>query len=203
MDCKYEEYCDHTILCDICKDYEFYFESNHYIKLMKKDEDKKKIKKTMTGKSKSSSWNKKEHNVASKLGATQTLCSGRIFGDGDYKGNGFTGEHKHTDKDKIIINGDWLYQLEREKGTDFGILTVSNNKYTFVIFEYDTMFGEDNLLSTRKYRTITLTEKRIKSILSSEKLSTIYFLTTGKKYIIIDMYEFEKRGGIEGWILKN
>jgi len=147
LKCKYQDVCDYTAVCDICEGYKFYYKSKHY-KNSKKDFGK------MKGTSKSKNWNKKEKEFADNLNAEQTLLSGRINSDGDIKNKDIVAEIKHTNKPYITLISSYIEQMEREKWHRYGLLGLSNNEFSLILFEYN----ED--MDIEIYKEITMNKQK-------------------------------------------
>lgn len=192
--CKYIDVCDYTQMCDVCEEYKFYYKSKHY-KNSKKDFSK------MKGTSKSKNWNKKEKEFADNLDAKQTMLSGSINGDGDAKNQDIVIEVKHTNKDYIMLLSSHIKQMEREKGYRYGLLGLSNNEFSLIMFEYDKNMNVDIDGEIQMNKQKKLNRQFLKSICYEKKVFLINILSLNKKYVIICQNNFYDKGGIE-WIGK-
>lgn len=190
--CEYYDFCDYTAMCVICKNYKYYYMSKHY-------KDSKKQYGKMHGNMKSQKWNKKEQEYQENLNAEQTLLSGRINGDGDIKNDDLIMEVKYTDHNNITISSDFIKQIEKEKGHRYGLLGLSNGKYSIILFEYnDNMnFKFNFILDINKQKTINT--KMLKRLFFDKEIGLINILSLQKKYVIIDQNNFYELGGIT-WV---
>lgn len=147
----------------------------------------------MKGTSKSKNWNKKEKEFADNLNAEQTLLSGRINSDGDIKNKDIVAEIKHTNKPYITLKSSYIEQLEREKWHRYGLLGLSNNEFSLILFEYN----ED--MDIEIYKEITMNKQKklnkqfLKKVCYEKKIFLINILSLDKKYVIICQNDFYDR----------
>lgn len=146
----------------------------------------------MKGTSKSKNWNKKEKEFADNLNAEQTLLSGRINSDGDIKNKDIVAEIKHTNKPYITLKSSYIEQMEREKWHRYGLLGLSNNEFSLILFEYN----ED--MDIEIYKEITMNKQKklnkqfLKKVCYEKKIFLINILSLDKKYVIICQNDFYK-----------
>ena len=192
--CKYEKYCDYTQYCPICKDYKFYYKSQHY-------KNSKKNFNQLRGSSKAKKWNKKEVEFANNIDAKQTLGSGRVFGDGDIKNEDVQMEIKYTDKDYIILKKEWFEQLEREKYHRYGMLGISNHTYDLYIFPYSQSMtiDIDEIVTMKSQKRLNVA--MLKKLKYDKFIIKLEICNLNKKYVIIESSNFLELGGV-GWIEK-